>query len=69
MPPDFSGMTVREILKRKKGQIKQARLVPGSPSWDALQSMTWEQVLDSAKRNIVGYKTILKLLSSTEYDK
>lgn len=33
----YAGMTVTEILKKKKGSIKQAPLPAGSPSWDDIK--------------------------------
>jgi hypothetical protein len=64
-----AGKTVAEILRDKKASIKQAALEPGSPSWDEIMDLTWEDIQDRAKRREVGYKTIKKLLSSQEYDK
>jgi hypothetical protein len=64
-----AGKTVREILKGKKASIKQAALDPGSPSWDDILDLTWEEIHERAKRRIPGYKTFKKLLSAGEYDK
>ncbi|MCI0461636.1 MAG: hypothetical protein L0Z62_32195 [Gemmataceae bacterium] len=64
-----AGKTVAEILKGKKASIKQAALDPGSPSWDEIMHLTWEEIHDRAKRRVPGYKTFKKLLSSGEYDK
>ncbi len=64
-----AGKTVVEILKGKKGGIKQAPLDPGSPSWDEIMHLTWEEIQDRARRRIPGYKTFKKLLSSGEFDK
>jgi hypothetical protein len=66
---DHAGKTVAEILTEKKGSIKNAPLGPGGPNWDAIMDLTWEEILDRAKRRVPGYKTIKKLLSSKEYDK
>jgi hypothetical protein len=46
---DDTGKTVREILIGKKGSIKDARLVPGSPSWDELMDVPWEEIVQRAK--------------------
>jgi hypothetical protein len=66
---DNSGKTVREILKGKQGGIKTAPLDPGSPSWDEILDLSWEEIVDRAKRRVPGYKTLKKLLSDKEYDK
>jgi hypothetical protein len=65
----YAGKTVAEILKGKKASIKTASLDPGSPSWDAMLPLLWEEVQARAKQNQTGYKTIKKLLGSAEYDK
>jgi hypothetical protein len=66
---DNAGKTVAEILRTKKASIKDAALDPGSPSWDDILQLTWEDLTDRAKRREPGYKTIKKLLGSREYDK
>ena len=67
--PDHAGKTVAEILTGKKASIRDASLFPGSPSWDDILELTWEEVVQRAKRRRPGYKTIKKLLGSREYDK
>ena len=69
MPRNYAGKTVSEILKGKKASIKDAALDRGSPSWDDVLHLTWEEIRDRAKRRQPGYKTIKKLLGSREYDK
>ncbi|HYT95633.1 MAG TPA: hypothetical protein VEL76_43340 [Gemmataceae bacterium] len=64
-----AGKTVAEILKGKKGSLKQAPLPKGSPSWDEILPLTWEEIDTRAKRRERGYKTIRKLLSDPEYNK
>lgn len=64
-----AGKTVREILRDKQGRIKRARLDPGSPSWDDIMDLPWEEILARAKQRQKGSKTIKKLLSDSEYDK
>jgi hypothetical protein len=64
-----AGKTVAEILEEKQGRIKQAKLEPGSPSWDDIQQETWESVTRKAQRDVPGYRTIKKLLEKSEYDK
>lgn len=66
---DNAGKTVREILIGKKGSIKDTRLVPGSPSWDDLMDVPWEEIVQRAKARVRGYGTIKKLLTNKEYDK
>ncbi len=69
MASQYAGKTVSEILKSKKGNIKCASLDPGSPSWDEILHLTWEEIQASAKQGKPGYKTFKKLLGSREYDK
>jgi hypothetical protein len=64
-----AGKTVREILKGKKGSIKEPSLDEGSPSWAELLDVTWEDIEEGAKQGRPGYKTIKKLLGGKEYDK
>ena len=69
MPGKYAGKTVAEILKGKKASIKEAAIDPGSPSWDEILNLTWEEIQERAKRRQPGYKTIKKLLGTREYDK
>lgn len=64
-----AGKTVEEILVGKKGSIRDVGLSPGSPSWDEILDLTWEDIVQRAKRRHPGYKTIKKLLGNKEYDK
>lgn len=66
---DNAGKTVREILIGKKGTIKDARLGPGSPSWDEVLEVPWEEIVRRAKARVRGDKTIKKLLTDGDYDK
>ncbi len=66
---DNTGKTVREILRGKQGRIKQAPLGPGSPSWNDIMDLTWEELVRRARSRVPGYGTFKKLLSSGEYDK
>lgn len=65
----FSGQKVSEILKQKKGGIKQAPLPSGSPSWDEFSEMTWEQIEDGAEAGEPGFKVVRKLLTDTRFDR
>ena len=62
-------LTVAEILKNKKGSIKQAPLPPGSPSWGEIIALTWEQIVAGAQAGKPGYKTIKKLLGDKRFNK
>ncbi|HMC64087.1 MAG TPA: hypothetical protein VKI65_04045 [Gemmataceae bacterium] len=64
-----AGKTVRKILEDKKASIKDQPLDPGSPSWDDILDLPWEEIIDGARKRKIGYKTIKKLLGSREYDK
>jgi hypothetical protein len=66
---DHSGKTVAEILVDKKASVRDAGLPPGSPPWDDILDLTWDEIVARAKRRLPGYKTIKKLLGSKEYDK
>ncbi|MFO0845229.1 MAG: hypothetical protein U0797_23080 [Gemmataceae bacterium] len=66
---DHADKTVAGILTEKKGSVKNAPLGHGGPNWDDIMDLTWEEVVDRAKRRVPGYKTIKKLLASKEYDK
>lgn len=65
----YAGMTVEEILKKKKGSIKQAPLPEGSPSWDDIKDEKWEDIEKKAKAGETGYKTFKKLLTDKRFDK
>jgi hypothetical protein len=64
-----TGKAVAELLKLKKASIKDAKLGEGSPSWDDILHLTWEEIVARAKKHEPGFKTIKKLLSKGEYDK
>ena len=69
MPDNYDYETVAEILKRKNGKIKQARLDPGSPSWDDIWRETWASIKRKARQRKTGYQTFRKLLIDTRFDK
>ena len=60
---------VRDILKGKRGSIKNAALPQGSPTWVDVQDLTWEEVEDGASQGKTGFRTIKKLLSDSRFDK
>jgi hypothetical protein len=66
---DYSGMTVADILKLKRASIKNAPLEPGSPSWDEIMHLKWEEVEARKKRREPGFRTFYKLLSGKRFDK
>ena len=39
-----AGKTVAEILLTKRAAIKNAPLEPGSPSWDDVRALLWEEI-------------------------
>ena len=65
----FAGKTVEEILKRKLGRIKNAPLDEGSPSWDDILQLTWEEVEERVQQNEPGFRTFRKLLTRQRYEK
>ena len=64
-----AGKTVAEILLGKLGRIKNAPLDPGSPSWDDIVNLTWEEVLARARKRDAGFQTIRKVLTDGKYNK
>lgn len=66
-PPDEP--SIAEVLKGKVASIKNAPLPQGSPSWNEITNMTLSQIRAGAKANLPGYKTILKLLSDSRFNK
>lgn len=69
MPDPNRGKTVREILKTKKARIKNAPLDDGSPSWDDIMQMTWEELVERQQRGEPGFDTFHKLLSQKRFEK
>ena len=61
--------TVADILKRKKGSIKDAPLPKGSPSWKEIQGLTQQEINQGAAENRPGYRTIKKLLTDRRFNK
>jgi hypothetical protein len=69
MPHRFAGMTVRDILKRKKAGVLNAPLPVGAPSWADIAEMTWEEIDEAAMSDRPGFRTIRKLLSDSRFDR
>ena len=69
MPDPHSGKTVKEILRDKKARIRRAPLDPGSPDWDEILGLTWEEIEERADRNKPGFRTIKKLLIQKRFNK
>jgi hypothetical protein len=68
--PNYAGKTVAEILKRyKQGYIKQVPLPKGSPSWDDIMNLTWEEVVRRARKREPSFTTFKKLLIDQRFDK
>ncbi len=66
---DYAGQSVAQILKTKQGRIKNAPLERGSPSWDDIMHLTWEEVEERYHRGEPGFKTFHKLLTAKRFDK
>jgi hypothetical protein len=64
-----AGRPVAEILRDKRGSIKNAQLEDGSPSWADILHLTWEEVEERAKRCEPGFQTFKKLLKDKRFDK
>jgi hypothetical protein len=67
--PEYAGKTLAEILKTKKARIKNAPLEHGSPSWDDIMDLTWEELVRRKKRGDPGFKTFHKLLKAKRFNK
>lgn len=65
----FAGKLVKDILRFKKASVRQAPLPEGSPDWEGLEEMTWEQVDRAARENRPGFNTIRKLLADGRFDR
>ena len=65
----YGDATVKEVLKHRKGSIKQAPLPPGGPSWDKLLPLTMEEIRRAADKGEPGFKTIWKLLNDSRFYK
>lgn len=65
----FDGLTVAEILKLKKGSIKQASLPAGSFGWEEFSSMSWAQIEEGARQNRPGFRVVRKLLTDRRFDR
>ncbi len=61
--------TVAEILKNKKGNIKKAPLAEGSPSWDEILRLTWNEIEERADQDEPGFRTFKKLLKGKRFEK
>ena len=66
---DNAGKTVAEILKTKRAGIMKAPLEEGSPSWDDIMRLTWEEIEERHQRREPGFKTFHKLLKERRFDK
>jgi len=60
---------VSDVLKGKLGSITRAPLPRGSPSWSDIGNMTMNEVRAAARANQPGFKTILKLLTDSRFNK
>jgi hypothetical protein len=60
---------VAEILKTKRAGIKNVPLEKGSPSWDDIMHLTWEEIEQRHRRREPGFKTFLKLLNEKRFEK
>ena len=66
-PIQVNSPTVSEILRLRKGSIKQAPLPKGSPSWDSIMHLTMEEIEQLAKQKKPGYATLKKLLEDNRF--
>jgi hypothetical protein len=64
-----AGKTVAEVLQEKRAGIKNAPLERGSPSWEDIMHLTWEEIEEKHRRREPGFKTFHKLLKEKRFDK
>ena len=64
-----TGKTVAQILKSKRASIKDAALEEGSPSWDDILDLMWEELKRRATRGEPGFRTFKKLLDRKRFNK
>ncbi len=64
-----SNKTVKEILKTKKGSIKNAPIPPGGPHWNDILNKTLGEIKKLAQKGVVGYKEIYKLLTDSRFNR
>jgi hypothetical protein len=64
-------MRPRSGLAARHGQSENraAPLPPGSPSWSDIGDMTMAEVRAAARANEPGFKTILKLLIDSRFNR
>lgn len=60
---------VSDVLKGKIGSITRAPLPRGSPSWSEVGNMTMSEVRAAARANQPGFRTILKLLTDSRFNR
>jgi RHS repeat-associated protein len=65
----FAGMRISDILRTKFGSIKDAELPEGSPNWNNIMNIRWEEVVRRAQGNETGWGTIKKLLTDKRWDR
>ena len=66
---DNMNKTVAEILKSKKGSIKNAPLPPGGPHWNDILKKTLKEIKSLAQKGKKGYKEIYKLLTDARFNR
>lgn len=64
-----TGKTVARILAGKRAEILRVPLVRGSPSWNDILHLTWDEVEAKARRRERGFRTFRKLLTDRRFDK
>ncbi len=64
-----AGKTVSEILRDKRGRIKNAPLPQGFPGWEPVGDMMWEEVERRARAREPGFRELHKLLSDKRFDR
>lgn len=66
---DNMNKKVKDILKTKKGSIKNAPLPPGGPNWNDLLEKTLKEIKELANKGVKGFKEIYKLLTDGRFNR
>lgn len=66
LPPE-PNTPIKDILKDRKGSIKNVPLKSGELSYDGVSKLTWKELNDGAKAREPGYQTWVKLLNDNRF--
>lgn len=58
---------VAEVMRTRRGSIRNAPLPRGAPSWDSILDMTMDEIRSRAQANEPGFRQIHKLLTDGRF--